>query len=147
MTKLSIHTLDIPALHRQLVGFDRIFDDLHRAFATPQQENYPPFNIIKLDETHHVVEVAVAGFSEDELDVTLEDNVLTVTGERKKTEGEKIEYVHKGISTKSFVRTITLGPDVEVRGGKVINGILSIALEHVVPEEKKAKKIAITFGK
>jgi len=152
MTQLQIHTLDLPnfvnQIHRQTIGFDRIFDELNRNFVNSRGDNgnYPPYNISKLDDTHYVVEVAVAGFKESELDVELKDNVLTVKGEQEKKEVE-IEYLHKGISARNFVRTFTLADDVEVRAATVQNGILAIALEHVIPEEKQPKKIAITFKK
>lgn len=147
MTQYTFSTIDLPTLHRHAVGFDRMFEELGRTFAnTRQQDNYPPYNIAKLDDTHFVIEVAVAGFAEDELDVELKDGVLTVKGEQAKKESE-IVYQHKGISSKSFVRTFTLGEHVEVRGATVKNGILAVALELVVPEEKQPKKIAITFQK
>jgi molecular chaperone IbpA len=139
--------LDLPTLHRHAIGFDRMFDELNRTFANSRQDgNYPPYNIAKLDDTHYVVEIAVAGFKDAELDVELKDNVLTVRGEQVKPDAEP-EYLHKGISARNFVRTFTLADDVEVRAATVQNGILAVALEHVVPEEKQPKKIAITFKK
>jgi hypothetical protein len=90
--------------------------------------------------------VAVAGFAESEIDVELKDNILTVKGTKEKKEPE-ITYTHKGISTRNFERTFTLNPEVRVKAATVQNGILAIALEHVIPEEQKAKKIAITFAK
>ena len=151
MTNFTLHTLDLPAFHAQLhrhaIGVDRMFDDLNRTFANSKQDgNYPPYNIARLDDTHYVVEIAVAGFKESELDVELKDGVLTIRGEQAKAEPE-IEYQHKGISTRNFVRTFTLADDVEVRGATVQHGILAVALEHIVPEEKQPKKINITFTK
>jgi molecular chaperone IbpA len=151
MTQFQLHSIDLPTLHAQLhrhaIGFDRMFDELNRTFANSKQDgNYPPYNIAKLDDTHYVVEIAVAGFKESELDVELKDGVLTVKGDQTKPEVE-IEYIHKGISARNFVRTFTLADDVEVRAATVQNGILAIALEHVIPEEKQPKKIAITFKK
>jgi molecular chaperone IbpA len=148
MTQFTFSTLDIPALHRHAIGFDRMFEELNRTFANSKGDNYPPYNVIKLDETHYVVEVAVAGFAEDELDVELKDGVLTVAGEKSKQELDNApEYLHKGISARSFLRKFTLAENVEVCAATVKNGVLSVALEHVVPEEKKPKKIAITFAK
>lgn len=147
MTQFAFSTLDIPALHRHAIGFDRMFEELGRSFANSKTDNYPPYNVIKLDETHYVVEVAVAGFSEEELDVELKDGVLSVSGEKVKSEGDSAEYLHKGISARSFLRRFTLAENVEVCAATVKNGVLSVALEHVVPEEKKPKKIAITFAK
>jgi len=150
MTQIQLHTLDLPAfvnqIHRQTIGFDRMFDELNRTFANSRTDNYPPHNVVKLDDTHYVIEVAVAGFAENEIDVELKDNVLTVKGEQAKKETE-IEYLHKGISARNFVRTFPLAEHIEVRGATVNNGILAVALELVVPEENKPKKIAITFKK
>jgi molecular chaperone IbpA len=150
MTQLEIRTLDLPAfvnqIHRQTIGFDNLFDQLNRTFANNKSDgNYPPHNVVKIDDTHYVIEVAVSGFSEKEVDVELKDNVLTVKGEQ--AEKAEVEYLHKGISTRNFVRTFPLAEHIEVRGATVKNGILSIALEKVVPEEDKPKKIQITFAK
>ena len=146
MTQYTFSTFDLPTLHRHAIGFDRMFEELNRTFANSKGDNYPPYNVVKLDDAHYVVEVAVAGFNEEELDVELKDGVLTVAGERAKQE-DTPEYLHRGISARSFVRRFTLADNVEVRAATVKNGILSVALEHVVPEEKKPKKIAITFTK
>lgn len=147
----EIRTLDLPSLvnhlHRQSIGFDRMFDDLHRTFANSKQDNYPPHNLIKIDETHYAIELAVAGFTEKEIDVELKDNVLTVKGERKREDDASHEYLHKGISNRDFTRTFPLAEHIEVRGASVKNGILAISLEQVIPEEAKPKKIAITFAK
>ena len=147
MTQFTLNTLDLPALHRHAIGFDRIFDELNRTFANSRGDGaYPPYNISKLDETHYVVEVAVAGFRENELDVELKEGVLTVTGEQVKPENDP-QYLHKGISARNFTRTFTLAENMEVRGATVTNGILAIALEHMIPEEKLPKKIAIIYTK
>lgn len=152
MTQFTFSTLDIPSLHRHAIGFDRMFEELNRSFANSKGgDNYPPYNVIKLDDTHYVVEVAVAGFSEDELDVELKDGTLSVSGEKVNSEvkisGYAAEYLHKGISARNFLRRFTLAENVEVRAATVKNGVLSVDLEHVIPEEKKLKKIAITFSK
>jgi len=148
MTNFTLHTFDIPALHRHAIGFDRVFDELNRAFANSKSDgNYPPYNVVQLNDTQYVIEVAVAGFAETELDVELKDSTLVVKGEKTKEEGSEINYLHKGISNRNFTRNITLAENVEVRGATVKNGILSVALELVIPEEQKPKKIAITFAK
>ena len=147
MTQFEIRTIDLPALHRHAIGFDTLFETLNRTFANSKTDgNYPPHNVVKLDDTHYVIELAVAGFSESEIDLELKENVLTVKGEKAKSETE-IEYLHKGISARNFTRTFPLAEHVEVRGATVQNGILAIALEQVVPEEQKAKKIEITLAK
>lgn len=147
MTEYTFTTLDLPSLHRRAIGFDRLFDDLNRTFANAKSaNNYPPHNVIQVDDTHFVVEVAVAGFKESELEVELKENVLTVKGEQAKPETEP-KYVHKGISTRNFTQNFTLAENVEVRGATVQNGILAVALEQMIPEEEQPKKIAITFNK
>ena len=149
MTQLQIHTLDLPTfvnqIHRQAIGFDSLFEQLNRNFANSKSDNYPPHNVVKLYDSHYVIEVAVAGFAEDEIDVELKENVLTVKGEQAKK--EEVEYLHKGISARNFTRTFPLAEHIEVRGATVKNGILAIALEQIVPEESKAKKVQITFAK
>ena len=152
MTNFTIRTLDLPALsaqlHRHSIGFDQMFDQLNRSFSAGAKDNYPPHNVVQIDETHFLVEVAVSGFAETEIDVELADNVLTVKGEKAKDENEaNVQYLHKGISTRNFTRNFPLAENVLVRGASVQNGILAVALELVVPDEKKAKKIEITFAK
>jgi molecular chaperone IbpA len=147
MTNFTLHTIDLPALHRHAIGFDQLFEQLNRTFANSKSDgNYPPHNVVKLDDTHYVIEVAVAGFSEEEIDVELKENILTVKGEKAKKDDE-VEYLHRGISARNFTRTFPLAEHIEVRGATVQNGILSIALEQIVPEENKPKKIQITFAK
>ena len=147
MTNYRIDTIDLPTFARHAIGFDRLFNEMNRTFANSRgSDNYPPYNIARLDDTHDVIEVAVAGFSEEEIDVEVKENQLTVTGKQEKKETE-VEYIHKGISARNFERNFTLADNVEVRAATVKNGILAIALEHVVPEEQKPKKIAITFQK
>ena len=148
MTQFTLRTFDLPALHRHAIGFDRMFEELTRTFGNSRSDNYPPHNVVQLDDTHYVIEVAVAGFKENEIDVELKENLLTVRGEKVKDEDSvQPNYLHKGISARNFTRTFPLAEHVEVRGATVQNGILAIALEQVVPEEQKAKKIEITFAK
>lgn len=147
MTQFELRTIDLPTFARHTIGFDRMFNELGRTFANSGKDNYPPYNIAQLDDTHYVIEVAVAGFEEDELDVELKDQILYVKGSKVKKDTSEITYAHKGISTRNFERHFTLNPDVQVRAATVKNGILAVALELVVPEEQKPKKIAITFTK
>ena len=137
---------DLTPFNRASVGFDRLFDVLDRQFANSVSTTYPPYNIIKEGEDSYKIEIAVAGFREDELEITVKDYVLTVTGEQKAQQSDSL-YLHKGISSRSFTRTFTLGEHVEVKGATVQNGLLVISLERNLPEEVKPKKIAITFQK
>jgi molecular chaperone IbpA len=148
MTNLTLHTLDFPQLHRSMIGFDRLFDELNRTFANSRSDNYPPHNVAQLDDTHFVIEVAVAGFKESEIDVELKEKVLTVKGEKVKAEdAPEVKYLHKGLSARNFTRTFTLADNVEVRAATVENGVLAVALELIVPKEDQPKKIAITYKK
>jgi molecular chaperone IbpA len=145
MKQVYVNSLDIPQLQRFAVGFDRMFDELARTAGTLNASNYPPYNIIKRSETEYAVEVAVAGFEENELDVEVVNNELVITG-NKAIEANG-EYLHQGIAGRDFVRTFALFENVEVRGAQVKNGILTVTLEHIIPESAKPKKIAITFQK
>lgn len=142
----TITKFDYTPFTRSTVGFDRLFDVLDRQFSNSVSTSYPPYNIIKTGEDSYQIEIAVAGFREDELDITVKDYVLSVTGEQKRDE-EEVNYLHKGISARTFNRTFTLGEHVEVKAATVQNGLLIVDLERKVPEEAKPKKIAITFQK
>lgn len=149
MTNFTLRTLDIPALHRHAIGFDQLFQQLERTFANSRgSDNYPPHNVIKLNDTHFVIEVAVAGFKQDEIDVELADGVLIVKGEQAKFKDDNPpEYLHRGISARNFTRSFNLAENIQVESATVENGILAVGLELIVPEEQKPKKIAITFKK
>ena len=147
MKQVYINTLDIPSIQRFAVGFDRMFDELSRTAGTLNASNYPPYNIIKESETIWKIEVAVAGFNERELDVEIINNELVVTGAVNKENKVEAQYLHQGIAGRDFERTFALAENVEVKGAQVKNGILTVTLEHFVPESAKPKKIAITFQK
>jgi molecular chaperone IbpA len=145
-------TLDLPTLHRQFVGFDQLFEEINRSFTQAKQDNYPPHNIVRTGDNRYLIEMAVAGFTESELDVetvtnTYGQNVLTVRGERKRESDDSWQYLHRGLATRNFERSFPLNENVEIVGATVENGILSITLEHKVPETSKPKKVAITFSK
>ena len=145
MTKtLSLRSLDIPSIAKFGIGFDNMFDELAR-MNSQQSLNYPPYNIVKNTEDSFDIQVAVSGFSEGEVEVNLDNRVLTVKGQKK--EDLVAEYLHKGISTRDFVREFTLAEHVEVINASQKDGILTIQLERIVPEEKKPKAIAITYTK
>jgi molecular chaperone IbpA len=105
-----------------------------------KQESYPPYNVIKEDEDTYIVELALAGFSKSEIDVTVDNGNLIVKGEKEKNDKE---FQHKGIATRSFTRSFALGEYMEVTGAELDNGMLSITVERIVPEEKKPKTIKI----
>jgi molecular chaperone IbpA len=148
MTKeLNLRSFDIPSIHKFAVGFDGIFDELMRINAQQANTNYPPYNIIKYHDDEFAIELAVAGFNEGDIDITVEKNVLSIKGEQTILYDREFEYVHRGISARSFTRTFNLAEHVEVTGAKAENGILTIALARHVPEEQKPKKVEITYTK
>lgn len=133
------------SLYPTTLGFDRMFNDLESMLNSTinhTAEKFPPHNIIKLDEYKYSVELAVAGFDEDEIDITVEDGLLTIKGEKKPND-ETVNYLHKGIGTRSFSKQIHIIDTVEVRGAVYKNGILSIGLENVIPDSKKPRKVEI----
>lgn len=147
MKQVYVNTLDIPSISRFAVGFDRMFDELTKTAGTLNSTNYPPYNIIKSGENTYVIEVAVAGFEESELDVEVKDSELIIKGEKQSKEEDEPEYLHQGIAHRNFLRTFALAENVEVKGASVKNGVLAVTLEHIIPESAKPKKIAITFQK
>ena len=131
-------------LHQSTLGFDKFFDDVEKLLSMDVQKsisNFPPHNIIKVDDTRYVVELAVAGFSKDEIDISVNQGLLTVKGE-KENEAE-VQYLHKGIGTRSFTKTLTIADTIEVKGAEFKDGILRIGLENIVPDSKKPRKIEI----
>jgi molecular chaperone IbpA len=144
MTNLQLRSIDIPQLHRVGVGFDRVFDHFDEMLRA-NQTNYPPFNIVKTDENNWLIEIAVAGFKQGDINITVKDQQLTIEG--KQVTEENRDYVHRGLSSRDFIRSWTLAEYVEVRDAVQENGILSLHLERVIPENKKPRSIAITYIK
>ena len=147
--QLTLRSLDIPSIHKFTVGFDNIFNELQRV-TSQTRDNYPPYNVIKHSDDKFSIELAVAGFNDGDITVEVESNQLTIKGEQTQCLDDlvrEIEYLHRGISARNFVRTFTLADHVEVSNALVANGILTISLERKIPEEKKPKKIAISFNK
>ena len=124
------------------VGFDRQLDRMLNVHNVSSQINYPPYNVVKVNEDEYVVHVAVAGFSKDDVDVSVDNGSLIIKGEISESTDE-IEYVHKGIAGRKFTRTFALGEYMEVTGAKMENGMLEVTVERIVPEEKKPKTIKI----
>jgi molecular chaperone IbpA len=142
---LTLRSFDVPQLHKFGIGFDNMFDELMRVSSLQTNSNYPPHNVIKTGEDTVTIEVAVAGFAEGEIDIALDKRLLTITGARKRSEDEKYEYLHRGISSRDFKHTFTLADHVEVKSAAIKDGILAVHLEREVPEEAKPKTIAITY--
>ena len=128
------------------VGFDSMFDRLFGALDHPNpnpnnKQGYPPYNIRKDGETKYFIEMAVAGFSEEDLEVELKESVLEIRS--KQSTEDEANYVHRGIAKRSFQRSFTLSDDIVVKGCGLVNGMLTVELEKVIPEEKRARLIPI----
>jgi molecular chaperone IbpA len=121
------------------VGFDHLFNELEHV-ARHANDHYPPHNIIRTGDTDYLIELAVAGFTRDELNIEVKDRTLVVTGEHQ-SKGR--EYIHRGISTKKFKRTFRLSEHVHVNGADLQDGVLSVELKYIVPEELRPRKIEI----
>jgi molecular chaperone IbpA len=139
---------DFAPYRRSTVGFDRLFDMLENSSVGGPQENYPPFDLIKLGDNDYRIELAVAGFKPDEIDITAQQNVLLVSG-RKKEESEDgtspgdNNYIYRGIATRSFERRFALADHIQVKGADMKDGLLAIELVREIPEAMKPKKISI----
>ena len=129
------------------VGFDSIFDEFDRMLESTERysSNYPPYNIKRVNENIYNIEVALAGYSKDDIEIELKDSTLTV---RNKTKGKTINeegngVIHKGISTRQFERAFTISEDIKVKNAELKNGLLTIDLERIIPDEKKSRLIDI----
>jgi len=133
-----------PLAHTTL-GFENFFRDVEKLLdmdVSKTNPSFPPHNIIKLDDTHYVVELAVAGFSKDEIEITTQDGTLTIKGDKQEGQAN-LQYLHRGIGTRSFTKQLTIADTVEVKGAEFKDGILRVGLENVIPEAKKPRKIEI----
>lgn len=148
-------TLDIPSIYKFAIGFDELFSQLQHLEQRGKDSGYPPFNLIKLNENNYAIELAVAGFAEDELDVEVENGELVIRGTNREVSLEEalhdlehnpVEYIHRGIAARDFVKRIKLAEGVEVNSAHVKNGILTVKLEQFIPEPVK-QKVAISFEK
>ena len=123
------------------LGFDHIFDQLENIHKH-SKDTYPPHNVVKEEELNYSLELAVAGFKEEHIDIEVKDHVLTITGDRPQRR-EQDKYVHKGISARNWKKSFRLSEYTEVTGADLTDGILTVNLEVVLPEEKQPRKILI----
>lgn len=146
------HTFaDLSKFDKYYVGADKLLARLQESvqhIANTTATAYPPFNLKKVDDNKYVIELAVAGFSKQDLELTLEDNKLLIKGQTTldtlTEDGVDVSFLHKGISDRPFTRSFTLADNVVINNAQMINGLLKIWLEHIIPEDKKPKKIDIT---
>ncbi|MDQ4406311.1 MULTISPECIES: Hsp20 family protein [unclassified Rhizobium] len=132
---------DYAPLYRSSIGFDRVFNLLENAQRTRSISDWPPYDIIRTGEDSYQISIAVAGFTRDEIDITFQSNLLTVTGKRQETPAEG--YLHRGIAARPFEHRFELADHVSVSGAELKNGLLSIDLVREIPEALKPRKIDI----
>ena len=137
-------TIDTSSLWRSTVGFDRLFDLLDDTTRWAGEDNYPPYNIERTGEDQYQISIALAGFTPDEVNITAEQNVLTIEG-RKAEKGEH-QYLYQGISARPFRRLFNLADYVQVKGATFDSGLLKIDLVREVPEAMKPRRILINAG-
>ena len=135
---------DFAPFRRSTVGFDRLFDMLENSNLGQPQENYPPFDLIKKGDNDYCIQLAVAGFKADEIDLTAQQNVLIVSG-RKSEENEQAngDFIYRGIANRSFERRFALADHIQVKGADLKDGLLAIELVREIPEAMKPRKINI----
>lgn len=147
MTRLT--TLDLSPFYRNSIGVDRLFDRIINQIdsaGNTTNSNYPPYNILKTGENTYEIQVAVAGFTQGEVTVNVNEGELIIAGEKSATElPEGHKYEHQGISARRFIRTFSLADYVEVQSAISKDGILTVKLERQVPEAMKPKTIAISY--
>lgn len=120
------------------IGFDKFFDN----YSSVNTNSYPPHNLIKIDDTNYLIEIAVAGFGKNEIEITEQDGVLKIEGSHVE-EHPDAKYLHRGVASRKFTRMFNLHDGIKVKGADIHKGLLQIRLEKIVPEEKKPKRIAI----
>lgn len=143
MTNHRLVRFDTTALNRALIGFDSLFDNLESRFANQITQNYPPHNIVKYDEDTYEIQMAVTGFDPLEITVEVDQNQLTVRGEHVDADVDTKQYLHRGLAARNFTRVFPLAEHIQVGEGCIKNGVLTVALKRVVPEELKPRQLAI----
>ena len=139
-----MQTIDLTPLYRTMVGFDRMANMIDNATRLDGAQGYPPYNIEKTAEDAFGIELAVAGFSEEDLEIEIKDGLLTVAGKKLAPEnGEERDFLHRGIAERNFIRRFQLADHVIVTGAELVNGLLKIELVRELPEALKPRKISI----
>ena len=143
-----MRTYDFTPLYRSAVGFDRLASLLESAARTSQENGWPPYNIETTGENAYRIEIAVAGFKPDELNIEVKENLLTVTGRKTANDdgGEQRNFLHRGLAERDFERRFQLADYVVVKAADLVNGLLSIDLERELPEALKPRRIEIGTG-
>jgi len=135
---------DLTLYRRTTVGFDRLFDLIENSARLQQTDNYPPYNIERVDEDRYSVTLAVAGFKADEIAITAQQNLLQIIGRKAEVaEEERANYLHLGIANRSFERRFELADFVRVESADLADGLLTVALVREIPDAMKPRRIAI----
>ncbi|MEA1014083.1 Hsp20 family protein [Sphingomonas sp. LY54] len=137
---------DFTPYRRSTVGFDRLFDFLENAARSEPSDNYPPFDLEKVSDDRYRVTLAVAGFSQDEIDITARQNLMVIAGRKAENRGRDGNYLHMGIATRAFERRFELADFVRVENAELKDGLLTVDLVREIPEAMKPQKIAINSG-
>ena len=132
---------DFAPYRRSTIGFDRLFDLLENSGLGQGSESYPPFDLIQVDNNHYRINLAVAGFSRDEIDITAQQNQLIVSG--KKSDDDKVDYIHRGIANRQFERRFGLADFIKVTEADLRDGLLSVDLVREIPEAMRPRKVSI----
>jgi molecular chaperone IbpA len=141
MTQLM--KVDTAALNRALIGFDRIFNTMERNWSNSLNNNYPPFNLERKGDMYTIT-LALAGFSRDEIDVSIDQDQLIIAGVKKPVESsEDVEYLHRGLAYRSFEKIFALSEHMEVKNAELKNGLLTVVIERIIPEALLPRKIQI----
>ena len=145
----DVFSFNTTTFDKYFVGADKIIESLAKAHNTFTKSipNYPPYNIVKVDENKYVIEMAVAGFGQQNIDIEIANNTLTVKGGTTLDEldpANPTQYIYKGIADRVFTRKFTLADTIEVKNAELVNGILKLWLENIIPDAKKPKKIDIS---
>ncbi|MEM7766109.1 MAG: Hsp20 family protein [Pseudomonadota bacterium] len=139
-----MNTIDLTPLYRTMVGFDRLASMIDTANRLDGAQTYPPYNIERIGDDRFAIELAVAGFEEDDLDIEIKEGLLTVAGKRNSgDEGAEREFLHRGIAERSFLRRFQLADHVVVTGAELRHGLLRVELVRELPEALKPRKITI----
>lgn len=136
-----MRNFDLSPLYRSAIGFDRLFNLLESG-QSQSNGGYPPYNVELVDENHYRIAIAVAGFAEQELEITTQDNLLVVRGAHSQPQAEKT-YLYQGIAERNFERKFQLAEHIQIKGANLENGLLYVDLERIVPETLKPRRIEI----
>jgi molecular chaperone IbpA len=141
---MRIDTNTLNALNKAFLGFDSLFNDFEQRFANQVNSNYPPYNILKHGKDTYELQVAVTGFSPEEITVEVDQQQLVIKGEKREDDADtEVQYIHRGLASRNFTRVLPLAEHIEVGDAKIKNGVLYVALNRVVPEALKPRVLKI----